>query len=604
MPINEESVKTLVEASQLNLVPNWKKEFFEKIARELQVHTKGQLFEKVNTLYPNEHPDSKAHCLMSYEPITKGSIWKGINNILRIFSSSSFSINVGEELSKWLEEYEHDGYNLLNLFLHKWVHKAVAEDPNGLFVIYPPDYAEERGFCPLQWVRSSLIRSKTAEAIAFASEIDSEIEYKYDSTTTTSFVYNDPNLGGNLNAMNVTNPTYNQKLEIKVIKEVVHLFTKDGFIIYKNVKSSEFETTTVNFAEPLSQIPVFSGGGPIVYQADQNLFESFVQGFVPFGNLALIQHRNHRAVDLQFSYPRMSELEIPCAGKGCAAGKVHCSIDIDPSGFTNCPQCHGHGFITVTSPYKVYKQRYDPNDAGANEHLKTPPVQYFSPEVGILDYSKDSWKTYLRQAEEAIFVQQKVETGNVESAESKEIDLDELYAWLLNISKVFYNNLRIVLQSLEDYLSRSPMKVSVELPYSFAILTEGEAFVALNSILMSSAHVTIKANRVDNFVNKFVSKDSPVNRALEILKQYDELLYYSDSQISSYKAANIISAEMYKKHVLGYPVFLKLYLQDKNLVFESDEIVMKKIDAEIAKLKIDSTGEQFRQGVLKAVEAA
>lgn len=603
MPIQDE--QGLVQSSELNRLPRWKIDYFEKIARALQVHTKGQLFSKVDTLFPNEHPDSKAHVLSSYEPITKGSIWKGINNILRIFSSSAFSINVGDELTKWLAEYEHEGHNLLNLFLHKWVHKAIAEDPNGLFVVYPPDYAEEKGFCPLQFIRSSLIRSKTENTIAFASEIDSEVQYEYVNTTTGTAVFLDPYLGGNLNSRDYTKPTYNERLEVKVIKEVVHLFTIDGFIIYKNNGGQKFETTIVNFAEPLSQLPVFPGGGPVVDTADQHLFESFVQGFVPFGNLALIQHRNHRAVDLQFSYPRMSELEIPCDYQGCNAGKITCLITGEhPDGRKDCPTCKGRAFITVQSPYKVYKQRYDPNDSNANEHLKTDPVKFYAPEVGIITYSKDAWKNYLRQAEEAIFVQQKVETGNVESAESKELDLDELYSWLLNISKVFYNNLRMVLQALEDYISRSPMKVNVEQPYSFAILTEGEAFVALNRILTSSAPILIKAERVENFVNKFVSKDSPINRALEVLKQYDELLFYSDSQVSSFKSANVISQEMYKKHVLGYPVFLRLYMKDKNIVFESDEAIIKQIDAEIAKLKIEVNGEAFRQGVLKAVEAA
>lgn len=598
MPIAPEQVPILIKSSELKQIPGWKKDYFEKVAKALQVHTKGQLFSKVDTLFPNEHPDSKAHCIATYEPITKSSIWKGINNLLRIFSSSSFSINVGDELTKWLEDYETDGHNLLNYFLQEWVHKAVAEDPNGLFVIYPPDYAEENDFCPVQWVRSSLIKSRTKDAISFVSEQDSEVSYKVENTTTSREIFFDTTTD-TMNARTWTQTTYNERLTIKVINEVVHLFTVDGFIIYRNNGKSIYETTTVNFAEPLSQLPVFAGGGPVADKADQHLYESFVQPFVPFGNLALLQHRNHRAVDLQFSYPRMSELQIPCAHPGCSGGKVRCLPNIDSTGFQNCPSCKGSGFITVQSPYKVYQQRYDPNDANENAHLKTDPVKFFSPDVGIIEYSKDAWKDYLIMAEEAIFVMQKIQTGNVESAKSKEIDLDDLYAWLLNISKVFYNNLRMLLQCLEDYMSRNPMNVSVERPYSFAILTEGEAFIALNSILMSGAPIFIKGNQVDNFVTKFVSKDSPVNRALAILKQYDPLLFYSDNQVSSFKGSSAINQEMVTKHVLAYPVFLKLYMQDKNLIFESDEAIMKKLDKEIASFNISAPGEDFRQTIIK-----
>lgn len=598
MPIAPEQVPILIKSSELKQIPGWKKDYFEKVAKALQVHTKGQLFSKVDTLFPNEHPDSKAHVISAYEPITKASIWKGIHNLLRIFSSSSFSINVGDELSKWLEDYETEGHNLLNYFVQEWVSKAVAEDPNGLFVIYPPDYAEENDFCPIQWVRSSMIKSRTKEYISFISEIDSEVSYLVENTTNHREVFFDHSVD-NMNARTWTQTTYNERLKVKVIKEVVHLFTVDGFIIYTNNGKSEYEITTVNFGEPLSQLPFFAGGGPVADKADQMLYESFVHAFVPLGNLALLSHRNKMAIDLSYSYPRMSELQIPCSHPGCSGGKVRCLPSIDSTGFQNCPSCKGQGFVTVQSPYKIYQQRYDPNDANENAHLKTDPVKFFTPDVAIINYAKQDYRDYLKQAEEAIFVSQDKDTGNVESAKSKEIDLDDLYAWLSGVAKTLYNNMRIMLQCLEDYMSRNPMNVSVERPYSFAILSENEAFIALNEILISNAHVSIKANRVDSFVNKFVSKDNPIHRAFEVMKQYDPMLYFSDSQVSSYKGSNSINQEMVTKHILAYPMFIKLYMQDKNLIFESDEAIMKKLDKEIASFNISAPGEDFRQTIIK-----
>lgn len=603
MPIDRQKIPDLIKASELKRLENWKKNYFEKIAKALQVHTKGQLFSKVDTLFPNEHPDSKAHCLATYEPITKSSIWKGINNLLRIFSSSSFSINVGEDLEKWLAEYEHEGHNLLNYFLQEWIHKAVAEDPNGLFVIYPPDWAEERGICPLQWVRSELIKSRAADGtmISFVSEFDSEVQYQYQTTATKRAVFYDTTVDA-MNARTWTETTYNERLRVKVIKETVHMFTVDGFVIYRKLNGKNYETTTVDFAEPLSQLPIFAGGGSVADKADQLLFESFVQPFVPFGNLSLLQHRNHRAVDLQFSYPRMMELQVPCDYQGCSAGKVKCKkSDAYPDGYMACPSCKGKAFVTVQSPYKVYNPRYDPNDQNENKHLQVDPVKFFSPDVGIIEYSKYAWKDYLKLAEEAIFITVKKETGSPQSVESKDRDLDDLYAWLLNISKIFYNNMRVMLQSMEEYMSRSPSAVSVERPYSFAILTEGEAFLTLNNILISKAPVFIKGNQVDTFVSKFVSRDSPVIRALAILKQYDPLLFYSIDEIQTFKGSNVVTQEMFTKHVLAYPVLLKLYMQDKNFLLQDDASIITKLDQEIAGFKVPAAGESFRQNVLKQV---
>jgi hypothetical protein len=604
MPIERTIIPQLIKTSEVKKLERWKTEYFEKIAKQLQVHTKGQLFSKVDTVFPNESPESKAHCLATYEPITKGSIWKGINNLLRIFSSSSFSFQVGDELNKWLAEYEYNGQNLLNHFLQEWINNAVAEDPNGLFVVYPIDWAEEHKMCPIQWVRSELIKSQTSELVSFVSENDSEVEYYYETHTTKREVFYDPSIEA-MNGISSTQVTYNQRLRVKVVKEVVHLFTKEGFIIYSKLKGKDFETTIVDFAEPVTQIPVFPGGGFVADKADQLLFESFVQPFVPFGNLALLQHRNHRAVDLMFSYPRMSELQVPCDHKGCAAGVVKCKTSSTyPDGRMPCPSCKGKSFITVQSPYKVYTPRYDPNDANDNKHLQVEAVKFHSPDTGIINYSKDAWQNYLRMAEVAIFITQKHQTGQVQSEGSKEIDLDDLYAWLLNVSRVFYNNLRMMLQSLENYVSRSPVTVSVERPFSFAILTEAEAFLAMNGILTSDAPIFIKGNQVENFVSKFISKDSPIIRALEILKQYDPLLFYSLNEVQQFKGSNVVGQEMYTKHVLAYPVLLKLYMLDKNILFQNDDVIMAAMDKEIEAMKVPDAVEGFRASVLGQLEGA
>lgn len=601
MPIDPASIPTLIKTAETKKIEGWKQDYFEKVAKSLQVHTKGQLFAKVDTLFPNEHPDSKAHCLATYEPITKSSIWKGINNLKRIFSQSSFSFKVGDELAAWLDEYEHDGYNLLNYFLEMWVHKAIAEDPNGLFVLYPMDWAEERKICPLQFVRSELIKSMTQDAIAFVSEADSEVKYYYENVVTKREVFYDQTVQ-NLNARSWTETTYNERLKVKIVKEVVHLFTKDGILIYEGAGNKSFNFQTVDFGEPLTALPIFPAGGTIADKADQLLFESFVGPFIPFGNLALLQHRNHRAVDLQFSYPRMSELQVPCDHKGCQGGRVKCHKSTAfPDGFMPCPTCKGTMYVTVQSPYKVYTPRYDPNDTNENKHLQVDPVKFYAPDTGIINYSKDSWKDYLKLAEEAIFVMQKVYTGNVQSAESKGIDMEELYAWLNNIGKTFYNNVRAMLQAAEEYISANPVTVSVEIPYSYAILTEGEAFLALTNILQSAAPIFIKANQVENFVAKFVSKDSPVIRALEILKQYDPLLFYSTNEIQTFKASNTITAEMWTNHILGYPMLLKLYQEDKLLFDNSDEQIMKQLDKEISELGIPaaSASDTMKRDILR-----
>jgi hypothetical protein len=171
----------------------------------------------------------------------------------------------------------------------------------------------------------------------------------------------------------------------------------------------------------------------------------------------------------------------------------------------------------------------------------------------------------------AIYVQQKVQTGNVQSAESKQIDLDELYSFLLLVAKTFYNNLRFVIQCEENYLNGSPIDVSVNIPFSFAIVSEDDAFTALNTILTSAAPDIIKGNQVENFILKFVSENSPVRLAYEVLKLVDPLLLKTNNDINLLKSNNIVSSEQWVTHTFAYPTLLRMFVENREL-FDMNEI--------------------------------
>ncbi len=277
-----------------------------------------------------------------------------------------------------------------------------------------------------------------------------------------------------------------------------------------------------------------------------------------------------------FYYPRMSEVQQPC--DTCSGvGRVTCE-----NGWETCKTCKGSKYVTIQSPYKVYRKVQDSFDTDGKV-FSTPSVEFYSPDTGILTLVQKQWIGYLEQGEEAVYVQQRQDTGQVQAAKSKQLDQEGLFAWLSNISKVLFNNLEMFLQYLENYTNASPIKVSVERPYSFAILTESEAFETLTTLLTSNAPVLLKASNIDNFVNKFISESSPVKRALQILKKYDLLLYFSSDEVVSLKGQGFVSAKMCMQHTLAYPVLIQLYEIDKTLFDLEDEQIIVKLGAEVDK---------------------
>lgn len=566
--MDEIQIAELAKLIEESKMPDWWKSYASQLSYNLQVHTKGLMFDKITGLYPNEHPESQKHCINSYESITKGSVWKAINNIIRVFNNSSYNIQISEKTQKTLEAYESNEGSFFSQFLEDWIRRAISEDPNGICVVYPPEYTDDL----YRYVGFKDLIKVSDEVLIFISEEESKYKIEViDNQYAKEVFFDYEHLDGQPNVRHTTVKTFNRRLEKNYTDFVYHVFTKTHFIrFWKEEGESQFSYKF--YKHNIGSIPYFENGG---VEVEDNIYESFIQPFIPFGNLALIAHRNQRAVELMFYYPRMSEVQSPC--DDChGSGRVTCD-----TGMETCKTCHGSKFVTVQSPYKVYRKTSDSFDTDGKV-FSTPSVEFYSPDTGILTLVQKQWLGYLEQAEEAVFIQKKTDTGNVEAAKSKQLDQEGLFSWLSNISKVFFNNLEIFLQYLEKYNGTS-MQVSVERPYSFAILTESEAFETMATLLSSNAPVLLKASQIDNFVNKFVSDSSPVKRALQILKKYDLLLYYGIDDVSNLKGQGTVSPLMVQQHTLAYPALIKLYESDKTLFELEDDQIIKKLSAELDK---------------------
>lgn len=570
-------------------LPEWQKRQFKRNRDAVQVHSQGQLFFKIDHLFPNEHPTSKQHRILAFESITQASFGRAANNVNRIFKNSSYTVEASENTLEELNKNNFEGHNFYTWFLDNWTKFALKEDPNSRFVVYPPEYAAEKERLPVSFVSSDLIKYSTDEALVFISEEESEVTYELKETIVRQVAFKDQSYNGRLNYYEACEHTYAPKFEVVIKRPVYHVFLHGiGFYriekLYAKAESKEYEITI--YPLDFNLIPSDDVGG----EESNKVNRSFLYPFVPFGNLALLQHSQHCAVNFMFSFPRMSEIESPCEAPGCAGGEVSCETEEDIAEYGDrkpCSVCGGSGYKTIQSPYKVYKKRFDPNGdmEGDNKHLAVPDVQFYTPETSILDYSKKEWKDYLDQAETAVYIQQRVKTGNIESAKSKEIDRDDLYSFLSKVGQTYFAKLRFAIQAFENYFNSNPVQVTVQTPFSYAIVGEGEAFEELQKLLESSVPVAMKGNRVESFISKFVSASSPTRKFLDVLKIVDPLLYYSKDELTSYKIAGVISAEQLAVHVFAYPVLQKLYFENKNLFQQETSAIVASVIEELKAFK-------------------
>lgn len=569
-------------------LPEWQGKLFKQNADAVQVHSQGQVFFKIDRLFPNEHIESKKHRILSFESITEASFGRAANNVNRIFKNSSYTVEASDTVIDYTTAHNFDGLNFYNWFLDEWVKMALKNDANARIVCYPKEYVKEYGKPPVAFIESKDIKLVNDDELIFLSVEESIMKHDLEESSIEIKEVYDQSISLPV-LKEVARNTYTPKISSKAIKAVYHYFVR-GEGLHRIEQSDKIEGQEGIFYDyeffPIKDfiMPWIDAGGE---KGQLDINKSFLHPFVAFGNLALLQHSQHTAVNFTFSFPRMSEIESPCEAPGCNMGNIACETEADILLYGDvkpCRQCGGTGYTANQSPYKIYRKRYDPQGMdGANDHLKVPDVQYYTPDVSILDYSKGEWKDYLEKAETAVYISQRVTTGNVQSEGSKEIDREDMFSFLTRVGQVFYNRLRFVIQCMENYMVPSPTMVAVQIPTSYAIVSESEAFGALKDILGSNIPVMIKATQVENFISKFVSQSSPIRKFMDVLKIVDPLLYYTQLEIASFKANQVISVQDYTYHVFAYPMLQILYQRDKNLFMKETSTIIQALEAELLK---------------------
>lgn len=563
MMYEESNIVELLKIAENGELPKYKSFYFKKLKKELQVHTKGRLFEKIYELFPNEDPEATSHVINAYEPITMGSIWKGINNISRIIGNTAFNVTASERISQELEETKY-----YQNYAQQWIDISVSSDPNAVAV-----WVEMNGKWEFRFIETCLIKSMNDEHIIFI-DLD-ESEYEIVLSQHNSRV---SKLSASNNHSKQVIESYTRDEEYVFTTKAYIYISKNQFIRFKRVgnDNTKLEFSEVKMKHELKVRPYsYTGTSKIV----EGVFNTPVSPFIPFGNIALLQHRAFTNIERLFGYPRMSEVELPCDAPNCVSGLVPCAkTDENPKGLEDCGACKGTGRKSTQSIFKVYKRQIDPNNPGFNE--KAPPVEFITPDTEILKYNKDSYKESLASAEESVYVQQRQQTGNVESWKTRELALTEMYAWIIRNANQFYINLEHHL-TIRDQIEGNYDMVTVEKPMSYAVINELEAFEILDVILKSDSPQFIKHSQIEAFLGKYISKGNNIHKIVDVLMMVDPFAFYTTKDIDTLSGQNdILEADRFT-HAYAFPLLIQMAISDRELLSNETSLVAEKLRKEI-----------------------
>lgn len=563
---NEDNFQELYEKISGGNLTNRQKVLFKKIKKELLVHTKGTILEKIYKNFPNETEEAHIQVTNSYEPITKGAIWKGIDNISRIFASTAFNIKANEKTLSELEEQR-----FYSEYTKDWIGTSVAADPNSVSV-----WIKQGGGLIHRIVESKFILHLDADSIAFidVEKSEYEITLKQDSVFSHKGVGHSASVSTKYSCLDATYAEDNYNFG----KRRIIYISKAQYLSFQEI-GSNWELEGFDFSKELTIRPyAFTGTEEI----NKGVFHSPVAPFIPWGNLTLLTFRGFINSHYLFAYPRLEEVDQKCTN--CESGQVSCT-DCNRLGdqcdtcnstqLCDCNMCDGSGILSQQSLFNVYRKVIE---EGVDSNYDS--VKFHAPDTSIFDYLKKVPMDYVREGEKSLYVQQDNEGGQAISAEAREKMLTGLYSWLGRIGGVFYDNLEHTIK-VRQQLQGDFSEVKVEVPNSYAILSELEANKIISEITSSDSPSVIKNNQIKSLIGKYLSKGNHTPKMLKVLLTVDRFALYNKADFENISFSGDVLEEHRFYHAYAQSTLDKLLAEDPNLINQECDIISTKLKTEL-----------------------
>jgi len=354
-----------------------------------------------------------------------------------------------------------------------------------------------------------------------------------------------------------------------------HIRQKDRYFLEEIYKHDFFK-------QGLKLPAVILGG---IIESD-NVLESYFNGFLPFGNVAILQFSDWQAVNVTSAFPHRTEVYTECDYPECRGRGWVEICKGDDCKDVQCPKCAGTGQKPHISPYGVHIRKEHSNIEGEAPDTN-PMIEFTSPAKDILEYSQQSWEVPLELARKAIF-DEAIEEA--QSGVAKLVDREDLHAFLASIADNVYDHLLInSLKIINGYRNiSSKEEVSITKPTSFVIKTEADLVNELGILLEKKAPLPFVLETVKDLAKKRFSTNKTAAKVIDFLMIYDPLFALGAEEKNMLIATNVIDDRTRGKNINSYQVLMRLLISDPGLLEKSYEAIEVKMDEEIDKLVIKS----------------
>lgn len=543
--VNELFIYKIKETKRYNSYYKQTETIFEQVKREMSVHVNGDFpHTLIRERRPNEPEDIFAFRKSNYEAITKPVMSELIDSLYRIFNIRNFDIKTSPELEYYIKENKFNGKSFISWIQYDIMREMIT-DPNAVMAIIPysDDFSDKS-----KYVMPKIELFSSCDIVS-----EDGMAYIYRDKKDASLVFD-----GQQNVWE---------------GEVYWVFTDNN--IYKAKQTgSKFDYNFVielYYITNLGYMPVKKLGG-IWNMA--GYYESFFNGFIPYGNEAIKQYSDWQATMITSAYPIREVASIECTAPGCINGSINNNMD-DP-----CQVCHGKGYVIPSSPYGVYTK---PPSLEPAKEIDQPILTYISPPTEIIAYSQKAWQDLLKLAKESVHLSYVEEA---QSGAAKAIDRENQYAMIMKISNQIFDLIEFTLVTCEHYLNiTTPFNPIIIRPTEFSIKTDADLLMDISEMKKAGVSNNI-VNEVTTELLKSRFATNPLSfKTQMLLKEYDPLYSLTIDEKIAGLAAGIITKRDWQKNMFAAGLLERWKREVRGLIDISNySQIMSWLDKELDKM--------------------
>lgn len=526
----------------LELPKSEKKTKWEKVFLDMSVHTRKRVpSELLLKRRPNEEENIYKYRLENYEAITYGSMSKALNDLYRIVSGISYSTNVPENVTEYLNSYSIEQYCSSShnetltpkLFIEKIALQRDIEDPNGFLI----------------WVPAGEGLEDSGEKVKPTPKLVLSSDYYYSDEFV--FIYKE--------------------------SEVYYFLTQTEYWKMYQVEGDKWVQELI-YTHNLQAFPVIVLGGDI---NAEKYYESYFAPYLAFGNEAIRQYSDWQAIMTTSSFPIKETFVTECAVLPVDKNNNPGNLDENHSG-------GGNGEVRLvplrTGPYNNILRPIPAkaNMMDDNLPVEIPSVRFISPDIEIAKYSGESWEKLIERAERALNID--VTVGLDQSGEAKKVDKESQYAMITKIGSNFYDNIYLnSLKFIDGYLNRKPFEksqVTITKPSTFWVKTEEELVAEISQLKTNNAPSFFMAEATTDLAKKRFNGSPVKQRIFDFISLYDPYFIYTQGEKNNMIANGSLSKQDNIRSLRMFPIlnqiaqekadkFIQMSFEEINKEFES-----------------------------------